>query len=250
MARPIENVSSVFSGKSYFDIQTFIMNTFFRALSKPSVSEEQRKIILGNLTKATDVNDEFIFRSIVVPEIILKKEELSKMGLTSVGDSEDQKKYFIKDGSFLRELCDKLTVFLSLIEKSKNINPGLLDDPKFIQAFFNSLNYLLMPYKMSIANFSSFLPGIVKLINDCLGREFIVIDCRDGITSYECGRAMEFKTDPGLVTRIIIYNSLSEYDSNPDYLHIQAVRDKYHGGNYYEKYLKYKTKYLQLKNRL
>jgi hypothetical protein len=102
---------------------------------------------------------------------------------------------------------------------------------------------------MTVYQISIYLPKIVDLINKLLREKYIVIDCKEGIDSYTCGRAIEFKADPHCKTRIIIYNSVSEYNSDPDYTHIREIRDKYDGG-YYNKYLKYKAKYLRLKSKI
>ncbi len=232
----------------YNEILTLINNHLKRGYNNPAKTEEEKKVILQNLRSITDVDDDTIFRRISTPFIFKKKDEYESK-YSSHGESLSQKKYIITDESEFSDLFGNLDNILKILQDSIKIKPTLLDEPLFIQFFTKFLNFLLVPYNMTTYNIIIYLPKIVELINKSLREKYIVIDCKEGISSYTCGRAIVFKADPHCITRIIIYNSVSEYNSDPDYEHISKIRDNYNGG-YYNKYLKYKAKYLRLKSKI
>ncbi len=212
---------------------------------------------------SVNIENNFLFTGVLKDTIKFLKDEYSEKKYICIGESENMKKYRVTDNKELEKLHEYLDILLKdLCEHIILKNPEFIDEPLFIESFFRVFNYIILPYKLSIYNFYDYLPDIVKKVNDMFRKDYIVIDCnkdygkfidagfiRKEYPEYRCGRASTFKVGPGLNTRIIIYNSMHEFDNNPDDTYAFSILDKYHGG-YYKKYLKYKTKYLKLKNNL
>ena len=100
---------------------------------------------------------------------------------------------------------------------------------------------------------------IKKTVNDIMGENYLIIDCRDiseynvcDDSTYTCGRAIYPNSNILSNNKIIIYNTVSEYDMDVDINYVVNKYAQLHGGSnkYYRKYLKYKNKYLNLKNNI
>jgi hypothetical protein len=80
-------------------------------------------------------------------------------------------------------------------------------------------------------------------------KDVIIVDCKQGIGSYTCGRAVKYFIDKDGIGHILIYNTESKDSDFIDDAYEPIAEKKYNSqsGGYYQKYLKYKMKYLQLK---
>jgi len=82
------------------------------------------------------------------------------------------------------------------------------------------------------------------------------MNCKEGIDSYTCGRAiLPLTFNEGLESKIIVSNTISDdnHTIDTDYILSLDSDDKLIKGEkgknfYYKKYLKYKSKYLKLKS--
>jgi hypothetical protein len=115
-----------------------------------------------------------------------------------------------------------------------------------------------------LSNFVNFGTDIQDTLNKWIGSDYtnkqydailkikdaIIIDCRNGLSNYTCGRAVETFTDKDSIDHILIYNTISKDNDLMDDEYIGIAKKKYDAsliGGYYQKYLKYKQKYLNLK---
>ncbi len=138
---------------------------------------------------------------------------------------------------------DNLTIYFLRMILNKNIPPIIYNNPDFIKTFGQTVFILTKfqaPFTLNIRDYSEIY---VNIINLKTRDGYSVLDCKTGSTDYTCGRAVIYKNalpDTDVNPRIIIFNTVSDIDDNMDTLYIL---EKYH-----KKYLKYKKKYLQLKN--
>jgi len=166
------------------------------------------------------------------------------------------------DKIFTSELSGLALIYI----EGKNIQSDFL----ILDLTIKSISYVLMyPLK--------FIKYLVKKINEKIGYEYIVINCRDGLEedildNYTCGRAVQYssigkslsytddedeekkiieKKEP----KIIIYNTISTEDMGLDTEYYNKIKDdpkkcpegKTGECSFYKKYLKYKVKYLKIK---
>jgi hypothetical protein len=135
---------------------------------------------------------------------------------------------------------------------------SLLENPHFIELFSELVTIGLYSLGQNLMNMGGIASEIVKLINEKTDRKYALLNCRDRLGSYTCGRAVSINLKPGDkdTPRIIIFNTKSENDDEVDFERYFSVLptkgeqqytldgDKHY---YWKKYLKYKQKYINLK---
>ncbi len=161
-----------------------------------------------------------------------------------------------------------------LIALSNPISP-YLNNPIYISFFEVVLQYVLYTLGTNIMNMTPIAKSIVRIINDMIGYTYIILNCKNGLGSYTCGRAVSsiHKMPEEKIPRLVIFNTNSSEDDNLDSnyyktlvtdeenkLNLENGGDRYYYKNkylkyneteldqmFYKKYLKYKQKYLDLK---
>jgi hypothetical protein len=138
---------------------------------------------------------------------------------------------------------------VQLSEPTKN-------DPEIITNLSNYIFVIIHAFGLHYKCIINLINCIKKTVNDIMGNDYLIIDCKD-VTNYSncsnitytCGRAVFSNSSIFNVnSKIIIYNTVSEYDDNMDIDYIVNKYQSLKGGSlYYFKYLKYKNKYLNLK---
>jgi len=135
----------------------------------------------------------------------------------------------------------------------------LLDNNHFIEFFSNLITIGLYSLGQNLMNMGGIAEEIVKIINEKTGRKYALLNCKDGISSYTCGRAVSNNLRPATgenTPRIIIFNTVSSYDDNIDFERYAAIFPEDNEPNYtlggdkhyyWKKYMKYKQKYMSLK---
>jgi len=148
---------------------------------------------------------------------------------------------------------------LELIKLLANPSSPYLDNTIYVGFFEIILQYVLYTLGTNIMNMTSIAKSIVRIINDKIGYTYIVLNCKNGLESYTCGRAIAsiHKMTKEKNPRLIIFNTISSENDNVDFgYYLTLVTEEPEtlnlengGESYYykEKYLKYKNKYLQLK---
>ena len=164
----------------------------------------------------------------------------------------------------------------SIIAGLANPDSPYLDNSTYFGFIEIILKFILYAIALNIMNLTPVAKALVRIINDSIGYEYIVLNCKDGLGSYTCGRAISsIHMEKPCIPRLVIFNTISTDDDLIDteyYKHLITETDgklnldngkelkyyssKYIGNyklnqeqNYYNKYLKYKLKYLQLKNK-
>lgn len=135
--------------------------------------------------------------------------------------------------------------------------PELLDDKDFILTLYENIWMLLKWYGLHTYYVDKMAVYIKETIDGKTRKDYMMINCKYGIHSYTCGRALWFDIRPKMNTRLYIFNTKSEYDDDMDLSQIKEIllgnlkaneeRQLLQTGgaiNYYYKYLKYKLKYL------
>ncbi len=163
--------------------------------------------------------------------------------------------YVKKDGSEGFINFFGFNVIMALANKeSKHLN-----NPLYFSFFETFLQLALFTFGVSVKNMEDIIKKLVSKINEQIGYTYIVINCKNGLSSYGCGRAVSsvHKLPGQNIPRLVIYNTVGEDDDTMDYKYYEILSpgdpetlNLEHGNqsNYYkQKYLKYKQKYLQLK---
>lgn len=164
---------------------------------------------------------------------------------------------------------------LKIIKTLSNPDSPHLDNPIYYGFMEHMIQFILFSIGTNIMEMTPIAKAIVRIINDAIGYEYIIINCKEGLGSYTCGRAVtSIHKESTKIPRLLIYNTVSS--ENPDMdshyytqltqetdgqMNLQKNKDmSYYSSKYnketdqeqkyYEKYLKYKSKYLHLKNKL
>ncbi len=125
----------------------------------------------------------------------------------------------------------------------------IYNNSEFIKTFGQTIWILIKSQGLYTKNIDSYVRRIVDIINEKTRPDYARIDCRDDLlgTSYQCGRALIYRNslpsvDPS--PRVIVFNTAVDVSGRiTDNFDFDYMLSKYH-----KKYLKYKQKYLQLKN--
>lgn len=156
----------------------------------------------------------------------------------------------------------KLHNIVLLIKALSNPASPYLNNEIYFEFFENVITALLFSLGLNTKdNFYKVAKEIVNIINTNIGYPYAYLNCKDGLKSYTCGRAISSigRTSSEQIPRLVIFNTKSEDDDGFDFIHysnlapIDGSLDLELGGDthfYKMKYLKYKQKYLQLKNKL
>ena len=156
-------------------------------------------------------------------------------------------------------------LYLNLILIDGIKDKTILDDGNFIKQFKNCLSQALLQVALYTYNIYEFIPHIIEQLNRITRPNYVVERCNKNIKDvqdvhplYTCGRAV-IEVDPNIIdisrlniksdTKIIIYNTVSSWDDSIDLDQVLVSTGGGHirGDKYYHKYIKYKTKYLNLK---
>ena len=165
---------------------------------------------------------------------------------------------------------------LSIIKTLADPTSPYLDNPIYIGFMEHILQFVLFTIGSNIMNLTPVAKALVRIINDSIGYEYVILNCKEGLGSYTCGRAItSIHIDKPYIPRLVIYNTISSADDSMDEMYYKKLitetddklnldngkESKYYSSkynrnqklnqeqNYYNKYLKYKLKYLQLKNK-
>ncbi len=137
----------------------------------------------------------------------------------------------------------------------KTAEKGLLDHSIFIQSLYSILWDCIRYYgwgHLSTIGYTSFM---IEKINEWTRPNYIINGCFSQ-KHYTCGRAIKMVIEPGKNTRLVIHGTVSmenDYVDDKDYeTRIKPIlTNKYlKETDYKNKYIKYKTKYLNLKKQL
>lgn len=158
-------------------------------------------------------------------------------------------------------------IYLSILGKNilNLFNPNIhnLDDPDFLDRFSKILEIAIYPVISCIYYPQLYIQDFIAKLNKKILRDnYAILKCnpttpltgseyqsKDGI-NYNCGRFVTINVEEGKNTRIIFTNTVSTEDDSPDVnYYTENIQPNLKGG-YYQKYLKYKKKYLQLKDSL
>ncbi len=207
---------------------------------KKEISEENKKEILslGNEMYKMIFDSSQLTSELAKLHIENFKEKVYNSASNKYKVSFDE----IKDAiyfEYLEHLMVKISEKKDITDREKIC---LLDLPEFISAFGNLITFLLYQAGYAIHNLSDILDYLVKLINDNTRPDYIIITCPK---DYYCGRALYIRTEPGKNSRILIYRTNDK--AEPQQIEVLEKAELIPGG-YYKKYLKYKAKYLKLKN--
>ncbi len=158
------------------------------------------------------------------------------------------------------KIIDRLPPFNIIIDLNKNLD-GLLDNSSFIYSLYSIIWDCIRYYGHGHLSTIGFTKFLINQVNEKTRPDYIVNKCFSQ-KNYTCGRALEKVTEPGKNTRLVIFGTVSmddDYMDDQDYENriIPTLTNKYLSNNnnddknkYYAKYLKYKSKYLELKNKL
>lgn len=181
---------------------------------------------------------------------ILDVPERQKININEFNVNEDNE--ISMDG----QMIDDIYSIFSFIENInyQNLN---IDNDTFIENFYKVIKVYLYAYGLNIMNMTPLVRLIVDRINSRTRRpRYAILNCRDNLGSYTCGRAVSFTIDPTKTTKIILFNTVSEFDDFEDSEYQQTlVNTTFEHGQrdvnfYYKKYLKYKSKYIEMKKKL
>ncbi len=149
---------------------------------------------------------------------------------------------------------------LSVLKALSDKNSPHLNNPIYIGFMERILQLILFTIGTNVMNMTPVAKALVKIINTGTDCEYAVLNCKDGLGSYTCGRAVESShREIPIVPRLIIFNTISDDNDNMDIDYYTCLTNKNSENKlkvsddnltYRNKYLKYKQKYLQLKNKL
>lgn len=156
--------------------------------------------------------------------------------------------------------------FLCLKESLKDINfKNFIDDEDFINILSDTIKNILFAYTYKKYTKSDHvINNIINNINDIFGDNYICIKSdkiRYELKNYKyllIGRAIDYHPKQKDGSRITIFHTrnietsvpddICKYISCPKQFKLENKKGQKGGSIYYHKYLKYKTKYLALKN--
>ena len=149
-----------------------------------------------------------------------------------------------------------------LLYLQTKINGGILDNVKFIKELYRLLwEGLIKPTSLRMRNISTMIPFIVDSINKITRENYMIASCNpttmglggNNVSEYVCGRAMYYNEDPIKNTKLIIFNTISDFDDDMDTSYFtSSILESLKGGsnmeNYFsKKYTKYVKKIQKLK---
>lgn len=140
----------------------------------------------------------------------------------------------------------------------------ILDNPEFVESFYNVLWNIIRHVAQVTLNFYDFIGPIITKINLATRDNYAKICCyadksdpekrnfdpdpsKKPQKNYVCGRAMLPDTEPNRTTRLKIFGTKSVTDDTMETNEYYSCINQ-NGGTYKLKYIKYKNKYLELKN--
>ena len=123
--------------------------------------------------------------------------------------------------------------------------------PENLENFKDIIELTLYPVISCVYLPQNYVKEYIELLNQKIGTNFAILKCNPEATSdYTCGRALTINIEDGKTNRLIFFNTISDEDDNIDgEYYVNNIQPNLIGG-YYQKYLKYKKKYLQLKDSL
>ena len=127
-----------------------------------------------------------------------------------------------------------------------DINQTLLDNPKYIKILYKIIELVWYPLSLSILNWYEFIPSILDAINIKTRPGYAISNCKHGNNHYTCGRGFLYNEEPNKNTRLIFFNSEGDDKPTPDTMYYSQIVQP----NLTKKYIKYKTKYITLRNSL
>jgi hypothetical protein len=258
-----EEIKKFFFG----DVFVFKFDTFseLHRLIEEVNTSKQDVSILNNYKK--ELRKGLCSRTDVSSPFIMLFNHYRRQFKTILGETEA--KWYIEDlsenslsGNQLRLTGGNVNLLiLHAIVNLANPDSPHLNNEVYIEFFEVLLSTFLYALGSNIMNFTPVVKGVVRLINDKIGYTYIVLNCKNKLGSYTCGRAISSigRTSTEKMPRLVVFNTESGDSDNLDYeyykilvpedaeLNLEQGGDKHF---YKTKYLKYKQKYLELKNRI
>lgn len=172
-----------------------------------------------------------------------------KLDLPNIDDERDEIIIELKRGTANLSSQIFITSFLS---NCRDIITENMNKPHFIIFFYEIIKMHLFGFSFNFINIDTIIKNIVDNVRSITTHDYIVINCKDKTDMYTCGRAILYNENTDIPTKIIIYNSISDDNDDQDTIYLSSLDGKYTentGTNYiYNKYIKYKNKYLNIKN--
>lgn len=104
------------------------------------------------------------------------------------------------------------------------------------------LKLVMYPLALRVYNFGWIAKQIVDIINNIMGFKYIIFDCKGGLDSYTCGRAIwpfGFNYDKNSEEfrdfRIIVFNTVSDFDDGIDFDYLSNIQTQIEQGTYVSK---------------
>ena len=158
-------------------------------------------------------------------------------------------------------ILNPLTIMDRLFNSLPPIHESILDDESFILAFYAFLFGFFNLFSILVYELFAWGPLFINHINRITRPGYAydaAVASERRCAKYTCYRAMEVNTLPNMNSRIIMFGTISENDDDPnmtEYDHAikrlqedEGLNSKYKI-NYYNKYIKYKSKYMKLKRK-
>lgn len=141
--------------------------------------------------------------------------------------------------------------------EQKVINKVLLDEPIFIDKFYNLVWSMWKLVALTFHDLEKLNQIFITNVNAITRSNYIVLNCNPEIPeidkylkqqTYTCGRGLLSIVEPRKNTRLILLNTISSEDDtiDGDYYVSDRGASSLTGGNYYNKYMKYQKKILNL----
>jgi hypothetical protein len=147
--------------------------------------------------------------------------------------------------------------FKTISGEQKVINKVLLDEPIFIVNFYNLVWSMWKLVALTFNDLDNLNQIFITNVNAITRSNYIVLNCNPEIhiidivlkhQTYTCGRGLLPIVESGKNTRLILLNTISSDDDTIDeeYYVSDKGASSLTGGNYYNKYMKYQKKILNL----
>jgi hypothetical protein len=75
-------------------------------------------------------------------------------------------------------------------------------------------------------NFGKIAQYMVNMLNESAERELFILDCKKGVDSYTCGRAIMLLNVGVNDNRIIVFNTISSEDDNIDIGYLFGFKER------------------------
>jgi hypothetical protein len=124
--------------------------------------------------------------------------------------------------------------------------------PENLEIFKDIIELTLYPVISCIFQPQTYVKEYIELLNQKIFPNFAILKCNpDAKPDYTCGRAITINIEYGKTTRLIFFNTISDEDDSIDGVYyVNNIQPNLTGGYYHQKYLKYKKKYLSIKDSL